>query len=602
MKFNKDARREGDSGSIRLDIVRNANGSGGSLDFFGPQPEPSDPTPRRRRDGDFRAPEKKLTLFALRLAVLEKAASGLGTLAFIWATVVLLGGFATSLLPKDFWYVTIILLSEGTRIFSRSHELEWQHHATWTLASAGRYSFRAIKSSSRFLVRAVKAAFHCAASASRLEGDRRRQIAAEEEQRRTVEFQKQLVRYGTQRTWHPPEVPLLPYAGWVFISKNISHALTWLQIASALSCVTLSTMRLVQQDYGKSAQETANGKMALDLFYGLALAEALMFLVEKIYWTWKISYCGLLQQVSTECELGAAGIVSIRRFFYDAYSQCIERSIFDGIKMDLVTFAAELLDSESPDEQLIGARILQQFAKSESFAFEALRKIGTTTRAIERLIEMLNWKNPAEEEIRRCAAEVVSKLAGKRQNALRVAGIPGAMESIASLLYTGGGRAASASRTAEATAADGSSDAVATGESNYEFAVFNLLGLLILKKLAKDDDNCFKIGNTRGLLARIVDFTSAKQGLLRNEHALESQIRAVTRALQVVKMLVRATGGTGKMLRQEISEIVFTVSNIREILQCGERHTELQKLAIETLTGLAMDETQRSGSRARAAS
>lgn len=139
MKFNKDARREGDSGSIRLDIVRNANGSGGSLDFFGPQPEPSDPTPRRRRDGDFRAPEKKLTLFALRLAVLEKAASGLGTLAFIWATVVLLGGFATSLLPKDFWYVTIILVSEGTRIFSRSHELEWQHHATWTLASAGRY-------------------------------------------------------------------------------------------------------------------------------------------------------------------------------------------------------------------------------------------------------------------------------------------------------------------------------------------------------------------------------------------------------------------------------------------------------------------------------
>lgn len=455
-----------------------------------------------------------------------------------------------------------------------------------------RYSFRAIKSSSRFLVRAVKAAFHCAASASRLEGDRRRQIATEEEQRRTVEFQKQLVRYGTQRTWNPPEVPLLPYAGWVFIFKNISRALTWLQIASALSCVTLSMMRLVQQDYGKSAQETANGKMALDLFYGLALAEALMFLVEKIYWTWKISYCGLLQQVSTECELGAAGTVSIRRFFYDAYSQCIERSIFDGIKMDLVTFAAELLDSEFPDEQLIGARILQRFAKSESFASETLRKIGTSTRAIERLIEMLNWKNPEEEEIRRCAAEVVSKLAGKRQNALRVAGIPGAMESIASLLYTGGGRGAGASRTAEATTADGSSDAVATGsESTYEFAVFNLLGLLILKKLAKDDDNCFKIGNTRGLLARIVDFTRAKQGLLRNEHALESQIRAVTRALQVVKMLVRATGGTGKMLRQEISEIVFTVSNIREILQCGERHTELQKLAIETLTGLAMDET-----------
>ena len=73
------------------------------------------------------APEKKLTLFALRLAVLEKAATGLGTLGFIWATVVLLGGFAIAIETSDFWFITIILLIEGTRIFSRSHELEWQH-------------------------------------------------------------------------------------------------------------------------------------------------------------------------------------------------------------------------------------------------------------------------------------------------------------------------------------------------------------------------------------------------------------------------------------------------------------------------------------------
>lgn len=77
------------------------------------------------------APEKRLTLFALRLAVLEKAASGLGTLGFVWATVVLLGGFAIKLDKVDFWLVTVILLIEGARIFSRSHELEWQHHSTW---------------------------------------------------------------------------------------------------------------------------------------------------------------------------------------------------------------------------------------------------------------------------------------------------------------------------------------------------------------------------------------------------------------------------------------------------------------------------------------
>ena len=77
-------------------------------------------------------PERRLTLLALRLAVLEKAASGLGALGFIWATVVLLGGFASTLCITDFWCVTVILVGEGARVFSRSHELEWQHHAAQT--------------------------------------------------------------------------------------------------------------------------------------------------------------------------------------------------------------------------------------------------------------------------------------------------------------------------------------------------------------------------------------------------------------------------------------------------------------------------------------
>lgn len=102
------------------------------------------------------APEQKLTLFALRLAIIEKIATNLGTLGFIWATVVLLGGFAITLEKSDFWFITIILLIEGTRIFSRSHELEWQHHATWTVSGVGISSFRVIQSSSISLLRNLK--------------------------------------------------------------------------------------------------------------------------------------------------------------------------------------------------------------------------------------------------------------------------------------------------------------------------------------------------------------------------------------------------------------------------------------------------------------
>jgi hypothetical protein len=53
-------------------------------------------------------PEESLNFFLLCTAFAYKAMNGLGTLATIWATVVLLGGFSTLVKEQDFWYVTII--------------------------------------------------------------------------------------------------------------------------------------------------------------------------------------------------------------------------------------------------------------------------------------------------------------------------------------------------------------------------------------------------------------------------------------------------------------------------------------------------------------
>lgn len=587
MRYKKQQSGKGEP-SIKVNINETAERGSGNLfywgsSFFEPQKTPTNPTPTERKNGSggstILAPEKKLTLFALRLAILEKAASGLGTLAFIWATVVLLGGFATILENIDFWLVTIILLIESTRIFSRSHELEWQHQATWTQGGAGSNSFRAIKSSSRFIFEKIKAIFRLP-SITKTDGDRSQRIR---ESNQTIrEFQNLVVQRMIRRTWYFPNVPLIPHAGWIFLSKNVSMILMWLQLLSATTCVTLSLMRLIRQDYGKRQGDDENKRPALDIFYGLALAEAMMFLLEKAYWNWKISYGKLLEHVSQECELGPSGIISIKQFFYDAYSKCINGSIFDGLKTDLVTYSQEHLNSDFPDEQLIGAQILQKLVKSNQFASETLRKIGTSTSVIERLVDMLNWKNPTEAEIRRCAAEIVSKLAGKKQNALRVAGIPGAMESISSLLHTG--------RRSNAKSHDVHKNSIILDQPHYDFLAFNLFGLLTLKKLAYDHENCGKIGNARGLLPNIIEFTSTSQSMLRNDQAPESQIKAVKRSLQVVQMLVRTTGNTGKTLRKEISEIVFTVSNIRDILQYGENHMVLQKLGIEILQSLAMDE------------
>lgn len=599
MESNNKECKEGNNPSIHLEIIQNPNGGGSNQakDDWGSIKE-SNLTPNSSNDGSNRsssntnpsipAPEKKLTLFALRLAILEKAASGLGTLGFVWATVVLLGGFAVTLKIKDFWFVTVILLIEGTRIFSRSHEIEWQHQSTtWSLASAGRYSFRALVSSSRFLVRAIKAIFR-PFSVIQPVNQHSRHITSDLKMV-TSESQHQTHQNADKRTWRSSEVPLLPYASWVFLSRNISRVFYWLQLISAAACGALSMMRLIQQDYsddgGSEDPAKRNLRPALNIFYGLALAEALLFLVEKAYWNWKIGYNNLLDKVCKECALGQSGMTSITRFFYDSYSRCIEGSIFDGLKMDLISFAEELLASDSRDEQLIGARILQSFVTNDQFSGYTLRKIGTTMPVIERLIEILNWKNPIEEEIRRSAAYIISKLAGKKQNVIRVTEIPGAIESISSLLYTG--------RSYDSRPHEIGHRFVVADRTDYEFSVFNLLGLLLLKKLAHDHDSCWKIGNARGLMPKIIDFTSTSENLLRNDLAPESQIKTVKRSLKLVKILVRTTGQTGKMLRKEISDIVFTISNIREILQYGESHMVLQKLGIEILTSLAMDEEAR---------
>ncbi|KAG0550382.1 hypothetical protein BDA96_01G333200 [Sorghum bicolor] len=468
--------------------------------LFEPQKAVTSPPPRVRAivaddEDDAAPPERRLTMLALQLAVLEKAASRLGTLGFIWATVVLLAGFAITLGQTDFWCVTTLLLVEGVRILGRSHELEWQHRTT------------------------------------------------------------------------PGRAP---------VSWAVGRVFHWLQLLSASSCAALSLVRLVHQRYGGGGGTElphvvdANRHSALDIFYGLALAEALLFLVEKALWQWRVDHHRLLERVATDCNLVAtdSGAVAVRRFFYDSYSRCLNGSVFDGLHMDLVSYADELLTAGTHyDEQRLGASILAALVESDRFAGATLRKIGTSGPTIERLIEMLSWKSASEKDVRRSAAVVVLMLTGRKLNALRVAGIPGAMESVASLLYA-------------------------------DLDELNLLGLSILNKLARDHDNCDKIGKTRGLLDTIISYSGVVANGPATGPPTDMCLKAVKQSLRVVKRLASTTGTTGKLLRRELSDIVFTVSNIREVLQQQQQQdekdvSELHRLAIAILTNLAMDEEAR---------
>ncbi|CAL4996680.1 unnamed protein product [Urochloa decumbens] len=79
---------------------------------------------------------KRLDTIVFCVAFLEWAGNAVGTLASLWATVVLLGGFCSLLSPKDFWFATVMIFMEGTRYLSISVAVALQilsYHVTWEL-------------------------------------------------------------------------------------------------------------------------------------------------------------------------------------------------------------------------------------------------------------------------------------------------------------------------------------------------------------------------------------------------------------------------------------------------------------------------------------
>ena len=60
-------------------------------------------------------PELPLNICMVSEMFLQILATGLGALALVWATVVLLGGFSTSLQTADFWVITAIVFIQTAR-------------------------------------------------------------------------------------------------------------------------------------------------------------------------------------------------------------------------------------------------------------------------------------------------------------------------------------------------------------------------------------------------------------------------------------------------------------------------------------------------------
>ncbi|EEC82587.1 hypothetical protein OsI_27141 [Oryza sativa Indica Group] len=87
------------------------------------------------------APEKWVNCFVRVVTLMERTSNALGTLAFTWATVVLLGGYPVVLDSHgDFWFATAIVFLEAARMFGRNNRFDYQLF----FRTRGAFSFRSL--------------------------------------------------------------------------------------------------------------------------------------------------------------------------------------------------------------------------------------------------------------------------------------------------------------------------------------------------------------------------------------------------------------------------------------------------------------------------
>jgi hypothetical protein len=69
-------------------------------------------------------PEKSLNCFVRVIATMELVGNALGTLASLWGSLILIGGYRNSLELVDFWIATVMIFIEAFRCAHRSTQIK----------------------------------------------------------------------------------------------------------------------------------------------------------------------------------------------------------------------------------------------------------------------------------------------------------------------------------------------------------------------------------------------------------------------------------------------------------------------------------------------
>nr|CAB3473604.1 unnamed protein product [Digitaria exilis] len=276
---------------------------------------------RRRRKSAASKQERRLNGFVRFVAFGEWTGNAFGTLAFLWATVVLLGGYCKDLNHVDFWCATAIIfieafrypLSYHIRMFSRNYRLDDQSLFRTTRA------IRAISSP----------------------------------------FARMLVR---PQEWN--ELAAIMGIGFAMIAVIVVLLIGSLQIPTAIARIVLSSVRLGDLHHNKYADNILEKSMVI--FYMLTLCQGTFYVVACVSDLFSLF---LRRSLARQLGLrGKRGARAIDLYYHSAYLKCMETGILAaGKEISIVSFAIESLSSSSRNkEQLAGVMILDSLMQQRA--------------------------------------------------------------------------------------------------------------------------------------------------------------------------------------------------------------------------------------------
>ncbi|KAL5204747.1 hypothetical protein ABZP36_009618 [Zizania latifolia] len=464
-------------------------------------------------------------------------------LAFTWSTVVLLGGYVSSLQRLEFRCLTVITVIEANSIFNDTEAGGMLKRNPWNIAT-GAFAMANLRSL-----------------------------------RQILKLKKTQI--------------LAPF----FLVPTI---LDYFYAYGPYICIGLSSWRLKHRAYaGASNGEAslANLRTALDFFYALVLCQGALYLSLVLFISLEHSVLVVYQTTSKNISTEEWFMKFVEAYSNDTRERCAQ-DLSVAEKVSLLSYAVGLLESGSQEEYLSAARMLDCLIKNGQ---DASALILGSRRKAKRLLNTLGITQGST-ELRLLAARIVAELAG----GIRLAQFPGSLRCVSSLLEATDQPCctnphpsvnfdtllqqlmAHANRTLETWRSRSHGkpdDKGSVGSCSCNELI--MPGLTILQRLARDPHNCADICQDLGLLTKIT--APIHSHTLIHDMAMNPPWADITNcSLRVVHQLIHvATSKAGRRLRHQISSNKQAITNLEGILDGGSH--QLQMRAMEILSELVLD-------------